>query len=195
MPSANITRLAKARVTSTNYFVDTNVWIYAIQGDGLLAPWQRHYSDFFYDIIESTLDPKPVILLPTLLFSEILNTYLRQIALDEYKTINRIPKTTSLDFKLEYRPTIHYKESYEKICDDIYGLRPYLNFIGDQSLLLTDPPLYLNPTVAPFDFNDYFYYQICKEFQKVNPVTILTNDGDFQITDIPIITSNRTLLS
>lgn len=194
MPSANITKLARARVTSTNYFVDTNVWIYAIQGDGLLEPWQRHYSDFFYDIIDSHLDPLPKILMPTLLFSEILNTYLKQIALDEYKTINGIPKGTSLNFKNDYRPTQHYKESYEKVCDDIYGLRTSINFIGDQSVL-TDPPLYLNPAIASFDFNDYFYYQICKEFQKSKSVTILTHDSDFRITDIPIVTANWTLLS
>jgi hypothetical protein len=194
MPSANITRLARAQVTTTNYFVDTNVWIYAIEGDGLLAPWQRRYSDFFYDIIDSLVDPQPKILMPTLLFSEILNTYLKQIALEEYKTINGIPKGTSLNFKNDYRPTQHYKESYEKVCDDIYGLRTSLIFIGDQSVL-TDPPLYLNPAIAPFDFNDYFYYQICKEFQKEKSITILTHDADFQITDIPIITANWSLLS
>lgn len=194
MPTANITRLAKARVASTNYFVDTNVWIYALQGDGLLNNMQKQYIDFFYNIIDSILDPRPVILMPTLLFSEILNTYLKQIALDEYKTINGIPRSTSLNFKNDYRPTQHYKESYEKVCDDIYGLRSSINFVGDKSVL-TNPPLYLNPAVDPFDFNDYFYYQICKEFQKTNHVTILTNDGDFQITDIPIITLNWTLLS
>ena len=195
MPFANITRLAIARVDSTNYFVDANVWIYAIQGEELLDRWQKQYSNFFYDIIESSLEPQPKILMPTLLFSEILNTYLTKFALAEYKIINGIPANAStFQFKRDYRPSQHYKDSYEKVIDDIKSFRSSLHFINDQSIV-TDPPLYLNSFVDPFDFNDYFYYQICKEFQKTDTVTILTNDGDFQINDIPIITLNRTLLA
>jgi hypothetical protein len=61
--------------------------------------------------------------------------------------------------------------------------------------VVTNPPLYISPVVDPFDFNDYLYYQMCKEFQKSSPLTILTNDGDFQINDIPIVTLNRDLLA
>lgn len=195
MPFANITRLAMARVASINYFVDANVWIYAIQGEELLDRWQKPYSNFFYNIIESSLDPQPKILMPTLLFSEILNTYLTKFALAEYKAIEGIPVSGStFQFKRDYRPSQHYKDSYEKVIDDILSFKNSLHFIDDKSIV-TDPPLYLSPAVDPFDFNDYFYYQICKEFQKLDTVTILTNDGDFQINDIPIITLNRTLLA
>lgn len=90
MSFANIQRLANTAVQSTNYFVDANVWIYAIQGDGVLAHWQKRYSDFFYDIAESSLDPKPRIVMPTMLFSEILNTWIIKFAMDEYKTLNGI---------------------------------------------------------------------------------------------------------
>lgn len=194
MPFANIQRLAFATVQSTNYFADANIWIYALQGDDLLAKWQKNYNDFFYNIIESSLDPKPKIVMPTMLFSEILNTWLTKFALDEYKTLEGIQPGTNFSMKRDYRPTQHYKDNYEKICDDILSMKDSLLFVDD-STVVSHPPLYIAPAVDPFDFNDYLYYQMCREFQRSSPVTILTNDGDFQIEDIPIITANRDLIA
>ena len=196
MPFANIQRLANATVRSTNYFVDANVWIYSIQGDVVLNHWQKRYSDFFYGIIESSLDPKPKIVMPTMLFSEVLNTWIKRFAMDEYQTQNPIDigRKNPFSFKRDYRPTQHYKDNYEKICDDVTSMKDSILFIND-STVVTNPPMYISPVVGPFDFNDYLYYQICREFQKSSPITILTNDGDFQISDIPIITANKTLLS
>ena len=196
MSFTNIIRLADANVTSTNYFIDANVWIYAIQGDlGVLThSWQERYSEFFYDIIESNLEPKPKILMPSLLFSEILNRYLR-ISFEEYKIENSIDENTQFRFKNEYRETDHYRENYEKICDDVIGYEGSIIFMSDSALIQNNSPSYLTGSIGTFDFNDFFYCQLCREYQKVNPVTILTNDGDFNINDIPIITSNRRLLS
>jgi hypothetical protein len=39
-----------------------------------------------------------------------------------------------------------------------------------------------------FDFNDYVYYRLCKDFSKYNPTTIVSNDKDFAIKDLPILT-------
>lgn len=194
MPFANIQRLAYATVQSTNYFVDANVWIYSLQGDTTLQHWQQRYSDFFYDIIESTLDPKPKVVIPTMLFSEVLNTWLTNIAMPEYKIIQGIAPNVQFKFKRDYRPTQHYRDNYEKVCDDILSMKDSITFIND-SKVVAHPPLYIAPIVDPFDFNDYLYYQICKEFQKDSPISIVTNDGDFQVNDIPIITANNTLLT
>lgn len=195
MSFANIQKLSyNTTVQSTNYFIDANVWIYAIQGDVVLENWQNIYSDFFYAIVESTLDPKPKILMPTMLYSEVLNTWITKIAMNEYKVTNGIPPNANFSFKNDYRPTQHYRENYEKICDDVMTIKDSLLFISDSNVV-TDPPLYICSVIDPFDFNDFLYYQICKEFQKSYPVTILTNDSDFQINDIPILTTNRVLLT
>lgn len=195
MSLANIHKLRNdTTVQATNYFVDANVWIYALQGDGILEHWQNRYINFFYDIVESSLDPKPKILMPTMLFSEVLNTWITKIAMNEYKETNGIPSNAIFSLKKDYRPTQHYRENYEKICDDVMSIKDSLLFINDSNIV-TDPPLYINPVVDPFDFNDFLYYQICKEFQKSHTIIILTNDGDFQINDIPILTTNRDLLS
>lgn len=191
MPSSNIQSLKNACVRPIDYFVDANVWIYALRGDDKLRGWQKEYVDYFYEIIESSLEPK--ILFPTMLFSEVLNTWLKKIAMEEYKALNGIPESGRFYFKRDYRPTAHYRENYERICEDVSSFKSSLLFIDDSCVVVGDPPIYIKP-VFDFDFNDYFYYQICREFQKSNPVTILTNDGDFQISDIPIVTSNKTLL-
>lgn len=193
MPLANIQRLALATVQSTNYFADTNIWIYALQGDGLLENWQKRYNDFFYNIIESNLDPKPKVIMPTMLFSEILNTWLTKFAVNEYKTLRGIDSKANFSMKRDYRPTQHYRDNYEKICDDILSMKDSLIFIDDSSVV-SHPPKYISSAVDPFDFNDYLYYQLCLDFQRTSSLTILTNDSDFQIEDIPIITANRDLL-
>jgi len=194
MPFANITNLKRASVTSASYFVDANVWIYSLQKFEDLENWENTYYQFFYDIIDSTLDPKPKILLPTILLSEIINTYLRKFAIPEYKLENSIPSTTVIDFKRDYRPTQHYKDSYEKIIDDIHGLHSSITFLDDSNIA-NNPSLLLNKSIGTFDYNDYLYYSLCKELTKTERVIMITNDGDFQVNDFEIITSNRTLLA
>jgi hypothetical protein len=46
-----------------------------------------------------------------------------------------------------------------------------------------------------FDFNDHVYYNLCNELNKTEKTVLLTNDADFVIEDLELITNNRTLLS
>jgi predicted nucleic acid-binding protein len=110
----NITRLSNSRVEPIKYFIDANVWIYSTQNTSSLKYWENKYADFFFDIIDSNLDPKPKIILPSLLISEIINTYLRQVALKEYKKIVGASSVPPDYFKREYRPTQHTKINLNK---------------------------------------------------------------------------------
>lgn len=191
---SNITRLSKNTLPSSqDYFLDANVWIYAMQDESLLNSYEILYFNFFYNLIDSQLLPQPKIILPTLLFSEIVNTYLTRVAIKDYKAEQGISQSTPLDFKKDYRSTNHYRDSYKKICDDIMAFRSSIVFLNDSSVV-KNPPSYLNWNVKEFDFNDFFYYHICKEYQKQNNITIITNDGDFRISDIPIITVHKDIL-
>lgn len=194
MSYSNIQNIKYASVTSNNYFVDAQIWIYALQGDSSLDWWQLQYVDFFYSIVDSTIEPKPKIVVPTILFSEILNTWIKGIALKEFQAGMSIEEIRNFNFKKQYRTTTHYKENFEKVCDDILSLKNSLIFINDFDLI-SNPPVYINTEIDPFDFNDYLYYLICKEYQKRDKISIVTNDSDFQISDIPIITNNRDLIS
>ncbi len=194
MPFPNIIPLRRATVEPVKYFVDANIWIYSLQKFEDLEPWEDNYYQFFFDIIDSTQTPKPKVLLSTLLLSEIINTYLRKFAIPEYKLFNNIPTATIIDFKRDYRPTQHYKDSYEKMMDDISSLHASIQFIDDRSIA-SNQYILLNKVIGTFDYNDYLYYSLCVEFNKSERLIMVTNDGDFQVNDFEIITSNRTLLN
>ena len=193
MSFSNISNLKVAPVQSALYFIDANAWIYSMQNFDNLDWWAKYYYDFFYEIIESKLSPKPQIILPSLLISEIINTYLRQIAIPDYRLINNIPAAKEIKFKRDYRPTDHYKKSFERLMDDIMSFKSSILFLDD-SRIVNDATL-LNKNTGIFDYNDYLYHCLCKELKKEHRVIIVTHDSDFQVNDIEIATMNKTLLS
>jgi uncharacterized membrane protein YgaE (UPF0421/DUF939 family) len=125
--------------------------------------------------------------------SEIVNTFIKQIAIPDYKYSAGIPDAKNLVFKKDYRPTDHYKKSFERMMDDILTFKASLLFIDDAKI--ANDNVLLNKNNGIFDYNDYLYYQICKELNQKQRVIIVTNDSDFQINDIEIVTMNRTLLA
>jgi hypothetical protein len=189
----NITRLSNSRVEPIKYFIDANVWIYAMQNPYSREHWQNKYANFFFDIIDSNLDPHPKIILPSLLISEIINTYLRQIALKEYKDQVGV-SSDKFDFKRNYRPTQHYKDNLEQICDDILGYKSSIDFVSDD-LMVKNPDIILNVPSSNFDYNDYIYYCMCQNIGATTSLAMITNDSDMDVSDIRILTENKTLLA
>lgn len=189
----NIIKLSHSRVEPIKYFIDANVWIYAMQNPNSLKYWESKYADFFFDIIDSKLDPQPKIILPSLLISEIINTYIRQIALKEYK--NQVGVSSDkFDFKRDYRPTQHYKDNLEQICDDILGYKSSIDFVSDD-LMVKNPDIILNVPSSNFDYNDYIYYCMCQNISATTSLAMITNDSDMDVSDIKILTENKTLLA
>lgn len=192
MSYTNIQKLSNSNVEPIKYFIDANVWIYSMQNPSSLKHWESKYSNFFFDIIDSDLDPQPKIILPSLLISEIINTYIRQIALPEYKTDNGI--TGNFDFKRNYRVTQDYKDNFERVCDDILGYKSSIDFISDD-IVMKNPDVILTIPSTNFDYNDYIYYCMCQEISSKKPLKMITNDSDMAVRDIKILTENKTLLS
>jgi hypothetical protein len=188
----NITRLTTATpVHNRMYFLDANVWIYALQY--IITPssnhWEQVYVDFFEDLINDTIQPK--ILMPSVLFSEIVNTYIRQVALEDFKNTSGI---LNPNFKRDFRPTPEYLNAYHSILDDLNSYKSCIQFIDDSNIL-SPLPHFLSRAFTNIDFNDKYYYHLLKELSKNTAITIVTNDGDFHIEDIPILTVNRDLLA
>jgi len=194
MAFENILKLRDTtRIASQLYFFDTNAWIYAMQRFDDLEWWEKLYYNFFYDVIESELSPKPQIILTSLLLSEIVNTFLRQVAIPDYKLSTNIPGHQEVIFKSQYRPTQHYRDSFKKLMDDIYSLKNAILFVHDAEV--TNEDILLPQDIGMFDYNDYLYYKLSQELNKNQKVTIITNDSDFQVEDIEVITANKTLLA
>jgi hypothetical protein len=151
---------------------------------------KQKYADFFDEIIDSQLDPLPHILMPTLLLSEIVNTYLRSFAAPAYadETGHVID-----DFKKDYRGTSHCTQWYERLMDDIGSYGHRIRYIDDRSLV-ADAANLLNKSIGVCDYNDYLYYILCKELNKSERTVILTHDGDYLFEDIELISANKRLL-
>lgn len=153
MSFTNISNLRSSIVESCSYFLDANIWIYSLQRFEDLANWQASYYNFFYDIVDSSLSPKPKIVLPSLLLSEIINTFLKQIALPEYRLLYSIPSNVVTNFKKDYRPTQHCKDSFERIMDDIVSIKSSIEFLNDSAIV--NEAYLFDKNISDFDYNDY----------------------------------------
>lgn len=195
----NISDIRTYSVESQYYFLDANVWIYAFHDFDSLKNYQQPYSNLFYDIFDNENSTASVIVC-SLLISEIINTYMKVIAinklrLEEYN--GHLPN--KFDFKRDYRNKHrnHFEEHFKIIKDDISALVKN----DKKTLILEDKgrELILKKNVIEncpvnFDFNDYYYYALLKAFKTTGKISIVTNDSDWQIEDLEIITSEKTLL-
>jgi len=191
MAFQNIKDLRFAKAKPQKYFIDANVWIYVLDSFSTLSNTENAYIEFFYSIIEFEGETKPKIIMNSLLLSEIINTYMRQVALNQYR-IEKGGKIDKVDFKRDYRPTEHYKKFYSSVCDDIKGYRDSIEVVDD-NFIGNKPFEILQEKKLNADFNDYYYYLICKNIKQQSTVSIVTHDGDFKFEDIEIITTNQAL--
>jgi hypothetical protein len=190
MSASNIISLKTARVLPADYFVDANVWILSLFNFDDLQRWEQQYASFFYNIVESTLDPGPNILMPTLLLSEITNTYMKKVALPDYE---QVTGQVVQNYKRDYKGTQHYNDNFAILMDNISGLSNAIRFVDDR-LLIEQPQILTQRSIRDFDYNDHLYYHLCKKLNKTRRVLIVTCDRDFTIGDIELITSNPKLL-
>lgn len=184
------------------YFCDANVWIAILKAYGLggVDNAEVPYRDFFEAIINlnEINDPevakkiknKPKIILTSLLLSEIINTYMRKVAMkaffgggDTYKGLN---------FKDAYRdnPTSDYKKQITTFVSDFNIFLGYTVLWDDEFQNLSPENLLSLMTSLPIDFNDLYFIQQLKN----KNIPIVTHDKDFLSQDLFIITDNPSLL-
>jgi hypothetical protein len=194
MAFENISDIWNARVNPINYFIDAHIWIFYLDSfNPKYKRYEKKYIEFFNSIIEYNISPRPKIIMCSLLLSEIINTYIKNIALKEYIEENYsgvLPP--EFNFKRNYRDTTHFKKHFLKVCDDIKGLNKFIWLVDDNFNTL-HPYQILKNIPENIDFNDFYYYSLCKEIGRTNSVSIVTHDPDFKFQDINIITGSRTL--
>lgn len=182
------------------YFIDANVWVYALNS---LHPSHNpdtgnlNYTNFFFDIIDSHLKPRPRIILSSLLMSEIINTYIKKYAMPEYIYQTYTSKGLSkpnFDYKTDYRGNLHFNEHYKLILDDIKSYHESIHLVDD-NFSANKPFQFGKNHLDGMDFNDYYYFLISKKIKKdFKNFAFVTNDGDFKIEDFEIYTSTKALL-
>ncbi|WP_405411712.1 type II toxin-antitoxin system VapC family toxin [Maribacter sp. Asnod1-A12] len=176
---------------SEKYFLDANIWLKILVPKNNFSHKDRAYVAFFEKIIENK---KARIVVPALVISEVINRIIREVYFQKHiKGVRkRTPKfvPTSDYYKKVYRNTPEYSIAYNLICDDIKSYNTSIDLISDEfgssfkfKHVMSNPPKSL-------DFNDYYYYNLCKK----KGYYLVTDDSDFWVEHINIITMNKTLL-
>ncbi len=183
----------KTPSSGTKYLLDTNIWYYILEGKS--KNYQETYLEFFDAIKDFSGSLKPKIVLPTTVLSEIINRLLRDIRFREFKdNPDNVGKIAGIEerkiYKDVYRNDEQFRIDYGMICYDIKSYHNILEFVGDEfdtfriKDILSNPPLGL-------DFNDFIITKIAKK----NNFTIITDDADFLVENINILTANNKLIA
>lgn len=186
--SYSISNLHIHTIQKKKYLFDSNLWLLILKPNFNLNSKQLKYLDFFEKFKNSIHKPKIIVL--AIILSEVINRYLRDVSMKRYARKHK-EEITQDYFKTKYRLTDDYRIEYELLCDEIKSFHNYCELTSDEfgstikfKDLLKSPPKGL-------DFNDNIICQIAKK----NGYTIVTEDSDFYLEDVEILTLNQTLLN
>jgi predicted nucleic acid-binding protein len=170
------------------YLFDTNIWLAVLEAYYNEHKY-RNYINFFDKIVNGVPAPNSRIALTAVLLSEIINRILRDIYYHEYLNDNGLEKDTS-PYKTTYRKSAQYPIDVENICANIRAFHSKIDFISDNLNIYSCKKLIKN--IPPnLDFNDHIITKICKD----QGLILVTNDSDFTIEDLHIITGVHSLLA
>lgn len=188
----NISQLSRKKLDSKKqYFLDSNVWIFAL--GAILSPNKK--ESVYIEFVDNLLVSDFKIWTHSLVFSEVCNALIRN-SFDDYKnellahenrSIER-DKINKLGLKKDFRGSSEYNSTLERIRSDIQSYIPNLMFLD--KLFDIDFGYLIKNYPSNSDFNDYLYYEMALE----HSLTIITDDGDFNYSDVEIFTENHWLL-
>ena len=174
------------------YLFDANVWL-SVLYDFYNSPHYLPYTRFFNEIIRNITAPTARIGVPSLLLSELINRAMNDIHYHEY-CFSVSPKnkkqTKHNHYKNNYRKSAHYIADLEDVCSNIRDYYQKIAFISDELNLYTCNTL-IKKIPAHLDINDYMYATIARSQNLI----IVTNDADFMIEDVQVLTTRPSLLN
>ena len=194
--SANISPIKDLDPQSHEYyFFDANIWIailknnYSNNSERGLQP----YIDFFEAMVNlnsfsaKVAKKQPKIVLTGMLLSEVINAYLRSVAMPAY--LNCAPGQGN--FKKDYRENIHsdYDRQINILTSDINSFS-FMFHLVDDCFSKISPLTHLSSLNREVDYNDLYYYELMKFLN----IPIITHDKDFRFNDIQIYTNSYPLL-
>ncbi|HEY2581636.1 MAG TPA: hypothetical protein VGI43_07510 [Mucilaginibacter sp.] len=179
------------------YFFDANAWIAALKSTGNinLDFHEKPYVDFFEAIValhthkgtpyQKKIKNFPKFVMCSLLLSEIINAYMRQVAMKVYYKNNQ----AKYSFKQDYRKTADYSAKLKSLISDLMAFRDYIEVLDDD-FKKVDPFSIIHLLNADNDFNDFYYFY----YLHGKGIPIVSHDSDFAFQDLPIITNQKNLL-
>ncbi|MCA4782741.1 PIN domain-containing protein [Empedobacter stercoris] len=174
------------------YFLDANIWIKILAPKSKPSFKDKNYITFVEKIQDNS---KCKIVVTALVLSEVINRILRDVHMEKFllKMQKQDPNyTPPKDFyKAVFRKSNDFKIAYTLLCDEIRDMHDTLHLVSDElgekfklKHILKDLPIHL-------DFNDHYYYQIC----KANNYILVTDDKDFWVEDVEVMTESDTLFN
>lgn len=184
----NIRNLDFINLQKKNYFFDANLWLKILKPPFNLSQRDKKYLDFFQKFSNSI--NKPVIIVTALLLSEVINRYLRDVTYLQFCKKKGHLNPEKSYYKEVYRASEQFRTDYISLCEDIKTYQKMYQLFPDgfgtdirQKDILTSP-------LVSLDFNDHYYYRMALK----NDFTIVTDDKDFFVTDVEILTYNNQLI-
>lgn len=184
-----IAHLDNVKLKTQLYLFDANLWIKILRPPFNPSGRDAKYLKFFEKFRNDDANPK--IALTSLILSEVINRLMREYAMSKYLKENGIDRNSISKgfYKETYRKSEHFKQHYESLCDDIKAFHNLYTLINDglgkeimSKHIISCPPTGL-------DFNDNYYYELAKK----KKLAIITDDGDFFVEGVEILTYNEGL--
>jgi predicted nucleic acid-binding protein len=170
------------------YLFDANIWLVVLDN----VFWRKEfkpYTSFFNSIINKTHVDDATLAVPCLLLSEILRKLLWDIYFTEF--ISRNPQYTKdkNTYKKTYRPSADYVADLGAVTASIRQYHQKIEFISDNLEQYSCKDL-IKKIPTNLDINDYLYTKMA----LAQGLVIVTHDTDFDVEDIHILTTQKSLL-
>lgn len=158
-------------------FFDANIWLF------LHGPQQspvRNRVKTYSQAFKRILIAKSHIHIDVLIVSEFINSYAR---------IMWRNSSSNIDFK-RYRNSTQFKRIAPTIASDAELVMQHCSPVESGFARLEINDLLDEYAAGGFDFNDQVITELC----KTEGLTLITHDGDFKGSAVPILTANKKLL-
>jgi len=183
------------------YVLDANIWFFLLfRKHKNVRSAEDGYRNFIHSFGKHCVKQGPIIKLPCFIFSEVLNRALRGIYYRNFFEIVKkeirqgSKKYDGIDekdyYKKLYKTSSQYLEDYKKIVSDIQSFSTFFEFQSDGIDRIINNQDMSDIPHQTLDFPDYMLLN----FAKNNNYILLTDDGDFNVENVEILTLNEKLL-
>lgn len=169
------------------YLFDTNLWLKILKPRIGLSSRDVRYLQFFEDFAKNEVNPK--IALTSLILSEIINRYIRDVSYRKFCQQQKNPQPDPSYYKLVYRISKQYQTDYQSLVDDIKAYEHCYVLVSDGVGTEISPDLILSGDITSRDFNDNIFYHLARSRGYI----IVTDDQDFFLEDVEVQTFNQQL--
>lgn len=175
------------------YLFDANIWIYTLEADQADKPTPQSsvYENFIERLRRAAGSPK--IVLPAVVLSEAINRMLRNtyypLFIKEHPTLAYRSDNDGYNYKHIYRQHDQFRIDYGSLLYNVKSYHNVIELINDSFDQFRVKDLFGKPSVD-LDFNDFLIEQIARRSNYI----VVTEDADFFVEGISILTANRKLL-